>query len=55
MIKSSFYQGGRMLRKLRYRVFLAVSLMFSLVGCSTIRDIGNALTNSFKGFSIHFP
>ncbi len=44
-----------MLKKLGYRIYLAVILAFSVSGCSAIRDVGNALTNSFKGFSIHFP
>jgi hypothetical protein len=34
---------------------LIVILMISLSGCDAIRGIGNALTNGFKGFSIHFP
>jgi hypothetical protein len=44
-----------MLRKLWYRVCLTVLLVFSLSGCSAIRDVGRALTHGFKGFSIHFP
>jgi predicted small secreted protein len=44
-----------MLRKLSCRLYLAVILAFSLSGCSAVRGIGNALTNSFKGFNIHFP
>ncbi|MFZ0533253.1 MAG: hypothetical protein WAM09_08735 [Anaerolineales bacterium] len=44
-----------MLRKLKYRIFLTMLLLFSLSGCSAIRGVGEALTNSFKGFSIHFP
>jgi hypothetical protein len=44
-----------MLKKLWYRAGLAVVLVLSLSGCGAIRGIGNALTNSFKGFSIHFP
>jgi len=44
-----------MLRKLSIRIYLAVVLAISLSGCSAIRGIGHALTNSFKGFQIHFP
>jgi len=48
-------QGGCILRKLWYRVCLTAFLVLSLSGCSAIRDIGHALTNGLKGFSIHFP
>jgi hypothetical protein len=44
-----------MLKKLWYRVCLSVVFVLSLSGCGAIRGIGNALTNSFKGFSIHIP
>jgi uncharacterized protein YceK len=44
-----------MLSKLWFRLCLSVMFVLSLSGCSAIRGIGNALTNSFKGFSIHFP
>jgi hypothetical protein len=48
-------KGGDMLRKLSYRIYLAVIAAFSLSGCGAIRSVGNALTNSIKGFNIHFP
>jgi predicted small secreted protein len=44
-----------MLRKLSCRIYLAVILALSLSGCGAIRGVGNALANSFKGFSISFP
>jgi hypothetical protein len=44
-----------MLRKLWYRVCLAVFLVLSLSGCSAIREVGSALANGLKGFSIHIP
>ncbi len=44
-----------MLRKLGYRIYLAVVLAFTLSGCGAIRGVGNALGTSFKGFNIHFP
>jgi hypothetical protein len=48
-------QGGEMLKKLWYRACVMVVLVFSLSGCGAIRGIGNALTNGFRGISIHFP
>ena len=48
-------QGGTMLKKLWYRLCLAVVMVLSLSGCSAIRGIGDGLINSFKGFQIHFP
>jgi hypothetical protein len=47
--------GGDMLKKLYHRVYWFAFLALMLSGCSSIRGFGNALTNSFKGFSIHFP
>jgi predicted small secreted protein len=47
--------GGDMLKKLYHRVYWVAFLALTLSGCSSIRGFGNALTNSFKGFSIHFP
>ncbi len=44
-----------MLRRLSIRVYLAVVLAISLSGCSAIRSVGDALANSIRGFSIHFP
>lgn len=44
-----------MLKKLWFRICLTVFLAFSLTGCNIIRDLGNTLANSFKGFSIRFP
>lgn len=44
-----------MWKELSRRLYLAVILAFSLSGCGAIRGVGNALANSFKGFSIHFP
>jgi hypothetical protein len=44
-----------MLKKMWYLACVMAMLVVSLSGCSAIRGIGNALTNGFKGFSIHFP
>ncbi len=44
-----------MLNKLSYRIYLILVLAFSLSSCSALRGIGNAVANSFKGFTIHFP
>jgi hypothetical protein len=44
-----------MLKKLIKRVSLGLFLVLSLSGCSAVRGIGDALLNSFKGFTIHFP
>ena len=44
-----------MLKKLTNRICLGLFLILSLSSCSAVREIGNALSNSLKGFSIHFP
>jgi hypothetical protein len=44
-----------MLKKLEYKILTTIILALSVSGCSAIRGIGKALTNSFKGFNIHFP
>ena len=44
-----------MFKKLWFRICLAILSLLSLTGCNIIGDVGNALTNSLKGFSIHFP
>lgn len=44
-----------MFKKLSCRLYLAIVLAFSLSGCSSVRGIGDALTNGFKGFTIHLP
>ncbi len=44
-----------MWKKIGYRIYLAFVLAVSLAGCSAIRGVGDALGNSFKGFSIQLP
>ncbi len=44
-----------MLRRLWFRLCLAVFLALALSGCEAIRSAGNAISNSFSGFSIRFP
>ncbi len=44
-----------MLNKLTSRIYWTVILAISLSGCGAIRGVGNALSNSFKGFHISFP
>jgi predicted small secreted protein len=44
-----------MVRKLIYRINLALILAISLSGCGAIRGVGDALTRGLRGFSIRFP
>jgi hypothetical protein len=44
-----------MLKNLSARIYLWIILGLSLSGCSAVRGIGDALLNSFKGFSVSFP
>lgn len=54
-MKRGDLKGGYMFKKLSCRLYLAIVLAFSLSGCSSVRGIGDALTNGFKGFTIHLP
>jgi uncharacterized protein YceK len=44
-----------MVKKLEYRILTMIIIVLSTSGCGAIRSVGNALSNSFKGFNIHFP
>jgi hypothetical protein len=43
-----------MLKKLINRVTVGLFMVLALSGCSAVRGIGDALINSFKGFSVPF-
>lgn len=43
------------MKKMYFQACLGIFFALSLSGCSAVRGIGDALANSFKGFTIHFP